>query len=192
MYFLCSRFHFRHAASVMPGPNLGTMLGSGITIVFRLFRSRLLSLLKDASYSRGLFGVSRRRCLRMFSSLCSRMPPPTDNSILTTRGLIPDASGAVPATARPTFSHEVDFNFTRRGRGPGLTSMEERVRLVNGTIVIDSKPTGGTTIHARVPFRSQRAEQATGCERCYAECFPSRGRQVTCITEPTRNTSSSA
>jgi len=39
-----------------------------------------------------------------------------------------------------------------RGRGLGLTSMRERVRLVNGTIAIDSKPTGGTTIHVRVPF----------------------------------------
>jgi len=29
------------------------------------------------------------------------------------------------------------------GAGPGLTSMRERVRLVNGTITIDSKPMGG-------------------------------------------------
>ena len=32
------------------------------------------------------------------------------NSVFTTRGLIPDSE--VPATARPTFSHEGDFNFT--------------------------------------------------------------------------------
>jgi hypothetical protein len=34
------------------------------------------------------------------------------NSIFTTRGLMPGISGDVPATARPTFSHEADFNFT--------------------------------------------------------------------------------
>ena len=34
------------------------------------------------------------------------------NSIFTTRGLTPGISGGIPATARPTFSHEGDFNFT--------------------------------------------------------------------------------
>ena len=33
------------------------------------------------------------------------------NSIFTTRGLMPGISGAIPVTARPTFSHEADFNF---------------------------------------------------------------------------------
>jgi PAS domain S-box-containing protein len=36
--------------------------------------------------------------------------------------------------------------------GLGLTSMRERVRLVNGTIDIRSKPNGGTTIRVCVPF----------------------------------------
>jgi outer membrane putative beta-barrel porin/alpha-amylase len=34
------------------------------------------------------------------------------NSIFTTRALTPGAHGSIPATARPTFSHEGDFNFT--------------------------------------------------------------------------------
>ena len=34
------------------------------------------------------------------------------NSIFTTRGLIPESSGSIPSTARPTFTHEGDFNFT--------------------------------------------------------------------------------
>lgn len=34
------------------------------------------------------------------------------NSIFTTRGLIASPSGSIPLTARPTFSHEGDFNFT--------------------------------------------------------------------------------
>ena len=36
-------------------------------------------------------------------------------------------------------------------RGLGLTSMQERVRIVNGTISIETKPMGGTTIHVRIP-----------------------------------------
>jgi hypothetical protein len=34
------------------------------------------------------------------------------NSIFTTRGLMSGAAGGIPVTARPTFSHEGDFNFT--------------------------------------------------------------------------------
>jgi PAS domain S-box-containing protein len=47
-----------------------------------------------------------------------------------------------------------DVDGASQGKGLGLTSMRERVRLVNGTIAIDSKPMGGTTICVRVPFRS--------------------------------------
>jgi len=38
------------------------------------------------------------------------------------------------------------------GPGLGLTSMKERLRLVEGDLSIDSKPMGGTTIRARVPL----------------------------------------
>ena len=48
------------------------------------------------------------------------------------------------------------FDIEAIRRGVGLTSMQERVRLVGGTIVIDSKPLAGTTIHVRVPFRTER------------------------------------
>jgi signal transduction histidine kinase len=45
----------------------------------------------------------------------------------------------------------------------GLASMEERVRLVNGTVSIVSRPMGGTSIRVRVPFKSERdAERAAG------------------------------
>jgi PAS domain S-box-containing protein len=51
----------------------------------------------------------------------------------------------------------------RQGRGLGLTSMQERARLVNGTITIESKPLRGTTIHARIPFKSEHgSQQAAG------------------------------
>jgi signal transduction histidine kinase len=54
-----------------------------------------------------------------------------------------------------------DIEAATQGRGLGLTSMQERVRLVSGTISIESKPMGGTSIHVRVPVelghQSQRA-----------------------------------
>lgn len=43
--------------------------------------------------------------------------------------------------------------------GLGLISMRERVRLVNGTINIESKRMGGTTIHVRVPRGSEYASE---------------------------------
>lgn len=49
-----------------------------------------------------------------------------------------------------------DVKTALQGKGLGLTSMRERVRLVNGTIAIDSQPTVGTTIHVRVPLRSEK------------------------------------
>jgi PAS domain S-box-containing protein len=50
-----------------------------------------------------------------------------------------------------------DIESARQGRGLGLTSMQERVRLVNGTFEIRSKPSGGTTVQARVPLRPMQA-----------------------------------
>jgi len=54
-----------------------------------------------------------------------------------------------------------DIGAAMQGRGLGLTSMQERVRLIGGTIVIESKPMGGTTIHVRVPLESKRHSQPT-------------------------------
>jgi signal transduction histidine kinase len=47
----------------------------------------------------------------------------------------------------------------KQDRGLGLASMEERVRLVKGTIAIDSKPMRGTSIRIRVPFTALQASQ---------------------------------
>jgi signal transduction histidine kinase len=44
-----------------------------------------------------------------------------------------------------------------QGQGLGLTSMQERVRLLNGSVDIESKPMAGTTIHVRVPLGSEHA-----------------------------------
>lgn len=45
----------------------------------------------------------------------------------------------------------------QQGNGIGLSSMRERVRLVRGSIVIDSKPLVGTTVHIRIPLNSEDA-----------------------------------
>jgi len=56
-----------------------------------------------------------------------------------------------------------DLEAALQGTGLGLTSMRERVRLVNGTISIESKLMGGTTIHVRVPLGSEKlSERAVG------------------------------
>ena len=47
------------------------------------------------------------------------------------------------------------------GHGLGLTSMKERLKLVDGQLAIDSKPQEGTTIHARVPL-SLKVKSAGG------------------------------
>ena len=41
-----------------------------------------------------------------------------------------------------------------KGAGLGLTSMQERIKMVSGQIAIDSQPGRGTTIHAWVPLPS--------------------------------------
>lgn len=54
-----------------------------------------------------------------------------------------------------------DLEEARQGRGLGLTNMQERVRLLNGTIRVKSKPMGGTTIQVRMPLeRDGFSEQA--------------------------------
>jgi PAS domain S-box-containing protein len=49
-----------------------------------------------------------------------------------------------------------DSAAARQGRGIGLVSMEERLKLLKGTLAIESQPRRGTTIHARVPFTASR------------------------------------
>jgi signal transduction histidine kinase len=47
-----------------------------------------------------------------------------------------------------------DSEAAKRSRGLGLISMEERLKLLNGTLSIASQLKRGTTIHARVPLNS--------------------------------------
>jgi signal transduction histidine kinase len=49
----------------------------------------------------------------------------------------------------------IGFNVEQalKSHGLGLTSMKERLKLVDGKLSIESHPRGGTTIHASVPLR---------------------------------------
>jgi PAS domain S-box-containing protein len=50
-----------------------------------------------------------------------------------------------------------------KGRGLGLTSMQERLNLVNGALSIQSQENCGTSVHARVPLaRARVSAQTTG------------------------------
>lgn len=68
-----------------------------------------------------------------------------------------DESGEIHLIVRDA-GRGFDIEAARQGRGLGLTSMQERVRLVNGTIDIQSKEMCGTTIHVRVPLESEQAQ----------------------------------
>jgi len=57
----------------------------------------------------------------------------------------------------------LDREAAKASQGLGLISMEERLKLVNGTLSIDSQPKRGTTIHAHVPIVSgSDSMRATG------------------------------
>jgi signal transduction histidine kinase len=45
-----------------------------------------------------------------------------------------------------------DVSAIRKGGGLGLTSMEERIRLVNGILSVSSKPGEGTQVEVRIPL----------------------------------------
>ena len=45
-----------------------------------------------------------------------------------------------------------DTEAAKASPGLGLVSMEERLKMLNGTFSIESRPQHGTTIHARAPF----------------------------------------
>jgi len=46
-----------------------------------------------------------------------------------------------------------DIDVASRGPGLGLTSMKERLKLIGGELIIESRSAGGTTIQARAPVR---------------------------------------
>ena len=70
--------------------------------------------------------------------------------------IVDDGVGFDPVTAR-------------QSGGLGLVSIEERARLVQGEVTIDSQPGGGTTIDVRVP--AEIVEQATDSDSDHHAAF---------------------
>jgi len=66
-----------------------------------------------------------------------------------------------------------------RGRGLGLISMDERLSLVNGALIIESKPEAGTVIRALVPLHA--GEPVPG-----EEARPSSGRRTGTVRDHLR------
>lgn len=65
-------------------------------------------------------------------------------------------SGFVELTIRDSGTG-FDLESVAAGGGLGLISMQERVHLVNGTILIESAPSRGTTIRTRIPLEESTA-----------------------------------
>jgi signal transduction histidine kinase len=61
-------------------------------------------------------------------------------------------SDAILLTIRDTGLGFDAENAMKGSSGLGLTSMRERLNLVNGQLSINSQPSQGTSVHARVPF----------------------------------------
>jgi two-component system sensor histidine kinase NreB len=55
-----------------------------------------------------------------------------------------------------------DISDAPKGRGLGLVSMKERMKLVAGKLRIDSQPGKGTTIHVEVPLASKAVPARSG------------------------------
>jgi signal transduction histidine kinase len=62
-----------------------------------------------------------------------------------------------------------DTETAMKTTGLGLTSMQERLRLVHGELSINSQPRGGTTIHARIPF-APTSDSARAAGREWRTC----------------------
>jgi signal transduction histidine kinase len=51
----------------------------------------------------------------------------------------------------------VDAQATRQSRGLGLTSITERLRMLAGTLTIESAPGEGTALNIQIPLSRQPA-----------------------------------
>ena len=79
-----------------------------------------------------------------------------------------------------------DVKAALTGDGLGLTSMQERIRSLNGTLVVQSKPNVGTTIHACVP--SKPIVDFNRMARSSGEPRPRRHRVARGSSEPVTKT----
>jgi hypothetical protein len=83
----------------------------------------------------------------------------------------PALCGATVGGARGDSSRVSDtdkgstLRLARAGPGLGLVSMDERLKLVDGDLQVDTQPQRGTRIHARAPFSVRRRFRLTGSRR---------------------------
>jgi hypothetical protein len=85
------------------------------------------------------------------------------SSNFTTRGVVPQSSGSVPATARPTFEHAGSFNFTW-GFHPNL-DLTILVPIVTNHLETSAQTQGGTGLGdamALVKYRFYRRDSQRG------------------------------
>ena len=71
-------------------------------------------------------------------------------------GLVKDANGWTLAIA----DDGIGFEATRRQRGHGLLSMDERARLLGGSLQVESSPGAGTTVRLRIVSLSTGPREA--------------------------------
>jgi len=70
------------------------------------------------------------------------------------RSTIVGTSDAIHLTVRDDGAG-FDLEAAKVGRGLGLISMEERLKLLAGTLSIETEARRGTTVHARVPLSAE-------------------------------------
>ena len=114
-------------------------------------------------------GISERRILKGEGKASSDLGAPAVLELCHKRGIDPKEIDCLicctvtpdmlfPATANiicdkigATNAFGFDLNAAMKGRGLGLNSMHERMKLVDGELLVESQIHRGTTIHARAP-----------------------------------------
>jgi PAS domain S-box-containing protein len=156
-------------------------ISSGVESLSQQLYSPNLELIGMAAAMRGFcqdFAAGQKVEIQFDADKISRTPPP-DVALCLLRVLQEALHNAAKHSRVRRFhvrlacsKSELDLRVSDRGSGfdlesamksggLGLSSMQERVRLIHGTISIDSKPHGGTTIRVRAPLDSQPTRTVT-------------------------------
>jgi signal transduction histidine kinase len=140
------------------------------TLAHELYSPRLEYLDIGAVMNSFCMDYGKRRGVEIdFKSDCGRIFLPPDITVCLFRVLQEALHNAVKHSRARQFSGRVwrtsddihltisdcgvgfDLDAARKAKGLGLNRMQERLKLVNGTLLIESQPKRGSTIHARVP-----------------------------------------
>lgn len=140
------------------------------TLAHELYSPRLEYLDIGAVMNSFCMDYGKRRGVAIdFKSDCVRIFLPPDMALCLFRVLQEALLNAVKHSGARQFSGRLwrtsdeihltisdcgagfDLDAARKAKGLGLNRMQERLKLVNGTLSIESQPKRGSTIHARVP-----------------------------------------